>query len=74
MTAVATKLLDDFKKLPPDEQLLVRDQVISLAEARQCEALDRLRGASAGKGLLDKLLTDRAGERATPALAVGLTV
>ena len=64
MTAIAIKLLEDFKKLPPDEQLLVRDQVISLAEARQREALDRLRGASAGKGLLDKLLADRAGERA----------
>ena len=64
MTAVAIKLLDDFRKLSPDEQLLVRDQVISLAEARQREALNRLRGASSGKGLLDKLLADRAGERA----------
>jgi len=74
MIAIATKLLDDFKKLPTDEQLLVRDQVISLAEARQREALGRLRGASAGKGLLDKLLADRAGKRPSPALAAGLTV
>lgn len=64
MTAVANKLLDDFKTLAPDEQLIVREQVISFTEARQREALHRLRGSSAGKGLLDKLLADRARERA----------
>ena len=64
MTVVATKLLDDFKKLAPDEQLIVREQVISFTEARQREALNRLRGASAGKGLLAKLLADRARESA----------
>jgi hypothetical protein len=64
MTAIAAKLLDDFKKLPPDEQLLVRERVISLTKARQAEALTRLRGASAGKGLLEKLLADRVRERA----------
>jgi hypothetical protein len=64
MTAVANKLLDDFKKLAPDEQLIVRESVISLTEVRQLEALNRLRGSSAGKGLLDKLLADRARERA----------
>jgi hypothetical protein len=37
---------------------------MSLTEVRQREALNRLRGSSAGKGLLDKLLADRAGERA----------
>ncbi|HTE95536.1 MAG TPA: hypothetical protein VK678_18795 [Bradyrhizobium sp.] len=74
MTAIATKLLDDFKKLPPDEQLLVRDRVISLAEARQREALERLRGASAGKGLLAKLPAERARERPALALALGLSV
>ena len=63
MTAVATKLLDDFKKLAPDEQLIVRESVISLTEVRQREALNRLRGSSAGKGLLDKLLAERAKER-----------
>jgi hypothetical protein len=63
MTAVANKLLDDFKKLAPDEQLMVRESVISLTEIRQREALNRLRGSSAGKGLLDKLLADRARER-----------
>jgi hypothetical protein len=64
MTAVANKLLDDFKKLAPDEQLMVRERVISLTEARQREALKRLRGSSAGKGLLDKLLAERTRERA----------
>jgi hypothetical protein len=63
MTAVANKLLDDFKKLAPDEQLIVRESVISLTEVRQREALNRLRGSSAGKGLLHKLLADRARER-----------
>jgi hypothetical protein len=63
MTAVANKLLDEFKKLAPDEQLIVRERVISLTEGRQREALHRLRGSSAGKGLLDKLLADRATER-----------
>ena len=64
MTAIADKLLDVFKKLAPDEQLIVRRRVISLTEARQREALHRLRGSSAGKRLLDKLLADWAGERA----------
>ena len=58
MTAVATKFLDDFKKLPPEEQVFVRDEVILLTEARQREALKRLRGASQGKGLLAKLLAE----------------
>ena len=63
MTAVAHKVLDDFKQLSPEEQLQVRDRVISLTETRQREALGRLQGATAGKGLLDKLLADRAKER-----------
>jgi hypothetical protein len=64
MTAVVNKLLDDFDKLAPDEQVIVRERVISRTEARQSEALNRLRGSSAGKGLLDKLLADRTRERA----------
>lgn len=64
MTAVATKLLEEFVKLAPDEQVVVRNQVISLTEARQREALKRLRGSSKGKGLLARLLADRAKERA----------
>ena len=64
MTAVAIQLLDEFKKLTPDEQVIVRERVISLTAASQRAALNRLRGASAGKGLLGKLLADRARERA----------
>jgi len=37
--AVANKLLDDFKRLAPEEQLIVRESVISLTEVRQREAL-----------------------------------
>jgi hypothetical protein len=64
MTSVAAKLLDDFETLTPEEQLLVRDRVISLTENVQHKALERLRGASAGKELLAKLLGERADERA----------
>ena len=63
MTACANKLLDDSNKLTPGEQMLVRERVISLTEVHQREALARLRGSSTGKGLLDKLLADRAKER-----------
>lgn len=56
--------MNDFETLAPDEQLMVRERVISLTEKTQREALNRLRGASAGKELLTKLLDDRAGERA----------
>lgn len=64
MTAVATKFLKEFKKLDPNEQLAVRDQVIALTEARQRAALMRLRGASKGERLLEQLLEDRAREPA----------
>lgn len=64
MTAIATKFLTEFEKLAPDEQVLVRDQVVSRTETRQREALQRLRGVDKGEGLLAKLLADRAKERA----------
>jgi hypothetical protein len=64
MTSVAARLLVDFQTLSPDEQLQVLERVISLAESTQRKAVERLRGASAGKELLAKLLEDRAGERA----------
>jgi hypothetical protein len=64
MTSVAARLLHDFETLAPEEQLLVRERVISLTESIQRKALERLRGASEGKELLTKLLEDRAGERA----------
>ena len=64
MTAIATKFLNEFEKLAPDEQVLVRNQVISRTEPRQRAALKRRRGADKGNGLLAKLLADRAKERA----------
>lgn len=63
MTSVAVRLLNDFESLAPEEQLLVRERVISLTAQTQRNALDHLRGASAGKELLTKLLGDRAQER-----------
>jgi hypothetical protein len=63
MTDVAAKLLSDFEKLAPEEQLLVRERVISLTQNIQQKAIEALRGASEGKRLLSKLLIDRAGER-----------
>lgn len=63
MTSVAARLLSDFEKLAPEEQLLVRERVISLTERAQQKAVESLRGASEGKQLLSKLLVDRAGER-----------
>ena len=64
MTAIATKFLNEFEKLAPEEQVFVRDQVAVRTEARQREVLKRLRGSSKGKGLLAALLADRAKERA----------
>jgi len=64
MTTAAAKLLRDFETLAPEEQLLVRERVISLTESVQKKALQSLRGASEGRKLLSKLLADRAGERA----------
>jgi len=62
MTTVA-RLLSDFEKLAPEEQLLVRERVIHLTEGIQQKALQNLRGASEGKKLLSKLLIDRTAER-----------
>ncbi len=64
MTAIATRFLDEFEKLAPEEQVLVRNQVISRTESRQREALKRLRGSSKGKGLPAMLLVGRVKERA----------
>ncbi|MDA1275794.1 MAG: hypothetical protein O2960_17380 [Verrucomicrobia bacterium] len=64
MTISATRLLTEFEKLAPDEQSIVRERVVSLTQNRQREALMRPRGASRGKGLLAKLLAERAKESA----------
>jgi hypothetical protein len=64
MTSVAAKLLKEFETLAPEEQVLVRERMITLTESNQQKALERLHGASSGKQLLSKLIEDRAGERA----------
>lgn len=64
MTSMAAKLIDDFKALPLDEQLVVRERVISLTEKHQLEALDRLAGSTIGQDLLAKLIAERTKERA----------
>jgi hypothetical protein len=64
MTTVAARLLRDFEKLAPEEQLLVRERVISMTESIQQRAMQSLRAASEGKQLLSELLVDRVGERA----------
>jgi hypothetical protein len=64
MSTRAQAILEEIRALPPREQWIVREQVVSLTQDRQREALNRLRGASRGKGLLAKLLADRAKERA----------
>ncbi len=64
MTTLAERLLSDFKTLAPEEQIWVRERVISLTQSIQEKALQNLLGASKDKQLLSKLLADRAGERA----------
>ena len=64
LTAQARKVIDEFKSLPPDEQLVARDEVVSLTRARHLEALERLRGVSRDEDLLAALLADRTKERA----------
>jgi hypothetical protein len=44
MTTVVARLLSDFEKLAPEEQLLVRERVISLTESIQQKAIQSLRG------------------------------
>ena len=63
MSTKAQAMLNEFETLAPEEQVLVRDQVISRTESRQRAALKRLRGADQGKGLLDALLADRTAAR-----------
>ena len=64
MTTRADAILHEIKMLPPDEQREVCDEVLAFKTAAQWAALRRLRGASKGEGLLEKLLADRAKERA----------
>jgi hypothetical protein len=64
MTALAERLIKDFATLDPQEQMVVRNHVLSLTQERQLQAIERLRGSAKGEHLLEKLLKNRAEERA----------
>jgi hypothetical protein len=64
MTALAERILAEFDSLDPQEQVLVRNRVLSVTQERQRKALERLIGSSHGKNLLGKLLEERKRERA----------
>jgi hypothetical protein len=59
MTALAERLLKDFETLDPQEQMVVRNHVLSLTQERQLQAIERFRGSSKGKDLVGKLLEER---------------
>ena len=68
MSIEAQAILEKIKALPPDEQEQVRDGILQLQERqRQWEEqkvkLREMQSRHAGRGLLDRLLEDRAKER-----------
>ena len=68
MSTEAQAILEKIKALPPDEQEQVRDGILQLQERqRQWEEqkvnLREMQSRHAGRGLLDRLLEDRAKER-----------
>jgi hypothetical protein len=64
MSTKAETVLEEIKALSLPEQQAVWQELRVLNKVQQRAALERLRGSSAGKGLLDKLLAARARERA----------
>jgi Arc/MetJ-type ribon-helix-helix transcriptional regulator len=69
MSTKAQAILEEIKALPPDEQEQVRDGIRQLEERqRQWEAqktkLREMQARHAGSGLLNRLLEERAKERA----------
>jgi hypothetical protein len=64
MTAMAERILSDFDSLDPREKLLVRAHVVAVTQTEQHKTITRLRGSGKGEHLLEKLLQDRAEERA----------
>ena len=64
MSTNAQAVLDQIKNLPSADQDEICEEVLALKKLRQRAALERLAGSSEGLGLLDKLLADRARERA----------
>ena len=64
MTAVAERILSEFDSLDSQEKLLVRAHVVAVTHGEQRDAIARLRGSGKGERLMEKLLKDRAEERA----------
>jgi hypothetical protein len=64
MTTVAERILSDFDSLDDGEKLLVRAHVVAVTQTEQRRTIARLRGSGKGEHLLEKLLKDRAEERA----------
>jgi hypothetical protein len=54
-TAAAERVLKEFEALDPQEQLVVRNHVLSVTQERQLQANERFRGSSKGKDLVGKL-------------------
>jgi hypothetical protein len=59
MTAAIARILQDFEALDPQDQIVVRNKVVSATQQLQLEALERLTGSSKGHDLLGKLLAER---------------
>jgi hypothetical protein len=64
MTPTAERILSDFDALDPQEKLVVRAHVVAVTQGNRRDAIARLRGSAKGERLLEKLLADRAEERA----------
>lgn len=69
MSTKAQAILDEIKALPPEEQEQVVDEAIRLREGakeweRQRAKLRAMQSRHAGRGLLNRLLEERAKERA----------
>ena len=69
MSTKAQAILDEIKTLPPNEQEQVRDGLQQLQErqsqwAEQKSKLREMQSRHAGRGLLNRLLEERAKERA----------
>ena len=73
MSTKAQAILDEIKALPPDEQKEVRDGILQIQERqRQWEEqqvkLREMQSRHTGRGMLNRLLEDRAKKRAGLAL------
>ncbi len=73
MSTKAQAVLEEIKALSPDEQVQVRDGILQLQERqRQWEEqnakLRQMQSRHAGRGMLNRLLEERAKERASLAL------